>query len=189
MTSATTRQQAFVAALEDLAARGDRAALAALRRGLGKPPGQVPEMDRHVVPWLPGDQPFRDDEAYYLVASLFAAWHQGGQGVRPFKGTLGLSLHALAERAPNHAAGVERRFTALLASHRDELPTHLRHSISLLRTHGVPADWARLLSDLSRWDHPDRIVQRRWARDFWRTDAQPAEPEGTITSNLETEQA
>jgi CRISPR system Cascade subunit CasB len=151
----------------------------------------MPEMDRYVVPWLPGDQPGRDDEAYYMVAALFAAWHQGRGMLETFEGNLGRSLRSIADRVPGHAAGLERRVTGverrvigLLAAHREELPTHLRHAISLLRTHSVPVDWIRLLADLPRWDHPDRIVQRRWARDFWRIDA-TSEPEGAIPSDLE----
>jgi CRISPR system Cascade subunit CasB len=50
----------------------DRAALAALRRGLGQPPGAVPEMFQH-VPELARIGEEREREAF-LVASLFA-WH------------------------------------------------------------------------------------------------------------------
>ena len=56
----------FIARLESLAKREDRAALAALRRGLGKPPGTVAEMAPYVEPAFDG----APDEAY-IVASLF----------------------------------------------------------------------------------------------------------------------
>jgi CRISPR system Cascade subunit CasB len=163
--------QAFVSSLGALVARQDRGALAALRRGLGKPPGLAPEMDRYVVPWLRGDRPWRSDESYYLLASLFAAWHQGRDAPKIEEGaTPGRALRRLARRAQQQAPSIERRFTALLACHRDELFTHLRHVGSLLRAHDEPLDWAQLLTDLDRWDNPSRSVQRRWARDFWRAD-------------------
>ncbi|MGH7390347.1 MAG: type I-E CRISPR-associated protein Cse2/CasB [Candidatus Rokuibacteriota bacterium] len=180
-----TREEAFVRSLAVLVERGDRAALAALRRGLGKAPGVVTEMDRHVVPWLRGDQPVPQDAAFYLVASLFAAWHQGRDAVEEFSGSLGKSLRVMADDSPERHAGVERRLMAILASHSEELPTHLRHAVSLLRSGDVPVDWCRLLGDLARWDHPDRIVQRRWARDFWHEPASP--PAGEQTAD-ETEQ-
>lgn len=70
----------FIAALQGLAPpRGpdgqdhtNRAALAALRRGLGQSPGTVPEMFRHLreLAWI---NPEREEDAF-LVASLFA-WH------------------------------------------------------------------------------------------------------------------
>jgi CRISPR system Cascade subunit CasB len=183
-----TREDAFVRSLGALMERGDRAALAALRRGLGKPPGAVTEMDRHVVPWLHGDQPGPHDAAFYLVASLFAAWHQGRDAVEEFSGSLGKSLRAVAHADPERRAGVERRVMALLASHSEELPTHLRHAVSLLRSREVPVpvDWSRLLRDLERWDHSDRVVQRRWARDFWHAE-RPESPADGQTSP-ETEQ-
>jgi CRISPR system Cascade subunit CasB len=178
MTS--TREAGFIRALGDLVDRGDRAALAALRRGLGKPPGLVTEMDRHIVPWLRGDHPSPDDTVFYLVASLFAAWHQGRDAVQDFAGSLGKSLRIVADENPEHHAGIERRFMALLAAHQDELPMHLRHGVSLLRSHDTPVNWVRLLGDLLWWGHPDRIVQRRWARDFWHSERQ----ESTTTPGI-----
>jgi CRISPR system Cascade subunit CasB len=156
---------AFVAYLEGLVRREDRAALAALRRGLGKSPGAVPEVHRHVVPWLGAARSSWEEDVHYLVASLFAAWHQGGRPVAAWDGSLGRSFRALADKVG--ADGAERRFAALLSCRREDLAEPLRHAVSLLRTHDVPVNWTRLLLDLPRWDHLDRPVQRRWARDFW----------------------
>src|SRR5438094_304340 len=52
--------------------RTDRAALAVLRRGLGRPPGAAPEMFRYVRE-LARVAPERENDAF-LVASLFG-WH------------------------------------------------------------------------------------------------------------------
>src|SRR5436190_6501763 len=80
---ARSREEAFIAHLEALAerveARNDsrsRAALAGLRRGLGRAPGTVAEVEPHVAPFLPERPSWRDD-AYYLVASLFAVYPAG----------------------------------------------------------------------------------------------------------------
>ena len=62
---------------------------------------------------------------------------------------------------------VDRRFTVLLGANREDLPQHLRHAVSLLKSKDVPVDWARLLDDLKWWDDDDRRVQRRWAKAFW----------------------
>jgi len=69
----------FVEYLESL--RDDRAALAALRRGLGQPPGTVASMYPYVVRWLGDDTPPWQEAAYYLIAALFA-YHpaEGGTG-------------------------------------------------------------------------------------------------------------
>ena len=70
----------FVAYLEGIREREDRAALAALRRGLGQSPGTEPQMYPYVEPWLSQANRFRERD-YYLVAALFAYHPQpGGAG-------------------------------------------------------------------------------------------------------------
>lgn len=161
------RQLAFVEHLESLVVSQDRAALAALRRGLGKDPGTVAEMHRHVVPWLPaGASPWQED-AYYVVAALFA-WHQGSwhRGDDDAKVTnLGASFARLA--ASVESDSVERRFVAILNCHGDDLSTHLRHSVGLLKSNELPIDWSQLLSDIQNWGLESRPVQRGWARAYW----------------------
>ncbi|MBI3978203.1 MAG: type I-E CRISPR-associated protein Cse2/CasB [Chloroflexi bacterium] len=156
-----------------------RAALAELRRGLGVPPGQAAEMYPYVVPWLPDNAQPWQEEPYYLVAALFA-WHQ-----RPWPKAdgerrptnLGASFARLAQAVESES--IERRFTALLSSHRDDLPEQLRHAVGLLKSKDVPIDWAQLLADIQQWDRPRRTVQRGWARAFW----------GSVRSTSEARQA
>lgn len=157
----------------------DRAALAALRRALGKPVGDAGEAHRFVAPWLPeGTRPWAE-RCFYLVGSLFALYPEGvtlreeeaeGQepGGRSRRFDLGASFASVVAKDPERGASVERRFTALLASHRDDLDTHLRHAVSLLRAAEAPVDFAQLLKDILGWNNPDRPVQLRWAQSFWR---------------------
>src|ERR1035437_1147702 len=81
MSSTTAGEQNFAGYLARLAERDDRGALAALRRGLGKEPGEAPEMFPYVVPWLPRQASIWAEQAYYLVASLFGLhskpWNRG----------------------------------------------------------------------------------------------------------------
>jgi len=166
-TTQSDRATRFVAGLEGLVKREDRAALAALRRGLGKAPGEAAEMCRYVDPWLPSSPKPWEDSAYYLVASLFGLhptpWPGGGHDA--WKTNLGASFATLAgERGQER---VERRFVALLNSDREDLPSHLRHCIGLLRTDDVPVDWVQLLRDVQRWDAPGGRVHRQWANAFW----------------------
>jgi len=165
MTPAQEESQPFIAYLENLVRRQARGALAQLRRGLGKPPGLALEMHRHVVPFLPRERPWEED-VYYLVAALFAFWHQGVDTVAtdPPK-NLGASLACLVDQA--NADSLERRFLALLKSHEDDLPHHLRQIVALLKGKGIPLDWRQLWQDLKQWGHPDRFVQQNWARAFW----------------------
>ena len=114
-----------------------------------------------LVPWLPENR-FLEDAAY-TVASLFG-FHSASGGTKSVGGALANIRSADGTSRPE---SVERRFTALLSAHEDDLPVHLRQAISLLRAHDIPLDWRRLIRDVQGWGHPDRYVQRRWARDFW----------------------
>ena len=154
-----TEAHAFIAYLETL--RNDRAALAALRRGLGHPPGTVASMYPYVVPWLPRHGHPRHVAAYYTVAALFA-YHPKDGG----EGNMGDHLARTRRRGEEDLA-VERRFTALLAAHVDDLGFYLRQAIGFLRSKEVPVNWGQLLADILAWNHPHRRVQQQWARSFW----------------------
>lgn len=146
--------------LQDLAKRENRAALAALRRGLGKPPGSVPETFPHVTPYVPpSDNKYGRDWPYYLVASLFALHPESGA-----PGNMGWTCRQLGDHP-----SAEVRFKALLNSRQQELPNRLRQVVSLASSakRQTPVDWALLLRDLRSWTHPDRWVQRNWARSYW----------------------
>lgn len=157
----------FIGYLESLRDRGDRAALATLRRALGKEPGAAPEAYPIVMPYVPEHAGERIERIYFLVGSLFAlhpkSWLrvEGDRSPRDF----GASMRVLAERRPG--GGVERRFGALLACSESELGEHLRHAVALLKSGGVGVDWVRLISDLKEWTYERRPAQRRWARSFW----------------------
>jgi CRISPR system Cascade subunit CasB len=153
------REHPFVNYLESK--RDDRGALAALRRGLGQPPGTVADMYRYVVPWLPDDAPRWREDAYYLVAALFAYHPVAG-------GTGNVGDHFARTRDPQtESPAVERRFTALLSAHPDDLDSYLRQAVSFLKSKDVPVNWHQLLVDVMAWGHPERYVQQQWARAFW----------------------
>lgn len=166
------QERRFAEHLASLAGREDgdaRAALAALRRGLGKEPGEAAEAARYVFPWLHQDAGVRQIKAYFQIAALFAthqgSWHRG-EGDRALN--LGGSFRRLAGPAgSDEGAGAERRFVALLNAHPDELDRHLRHAVSLLKAQQVPIDWAQLLRDVQEWTYEGRPVQLDWARAFW----------------------
>lgn len=174
MNPAIEQQSPFITYLEGLVKREDRGGLAALRRGLGKPPGTSLEMARYVVPFLPRERPWTED-AYYLVAALFAYWHQGRDAVAAsppenFGGSLARLAAIRAEKKGEKRGSdpsLEARFTGLLKSHRDDLPVHLRQAVGLLNSRDIPVNWQQLLKDILNWDHEDQFVQRAWARAFW----------------------
>lgn len=161
----------FIDHLGTLHERRDRAALASLRRVVGKRSGDVPRADRLILPWLPPSASERRLAAWYLVAGLFATHPEQS----PVRCSFGESFRQLcqAKKRPS----LELRFQAVLKAHEDEVPDHLRRLVQLLRSEGIPVDWAQLLRDVLFWSDGDRRVQRRWARDFWaatETDREPS---------------
>lgn len=171
---------------------GARATLAILRRAVGKPPGEAADAARFVWGFLPRDAPpwqvDEEEEVFHLIAGLFALhpkpWPEAETG--PRTRNLGASFAMLRRKAEEQGGGenVERRFIALLNSHKDDLPKHLRQAISLLRSEDIPVDWLQLLRDIRGWDRDDRRIQRRWAQAFWGI-ARPTG--GTPSSNTNDE--
>ncbi|BBG66617.1 CRISPR-associated protein, Cse2 family [Hydrogenimonas sp.] len=151
-------EYSFIEYLEKL--EEDRGAMAALRRGLGKASGD-PEMYRYVVPFL--DRYRSNDWIYFTIAALYGYHHdptiEDGRN-------LGASMGAL-ERNDS----LQWRFSWLLDSQSDELPSRLKSVVSLLKSKNIPIDYRRLLRDLLAWEHPDRYVQLNWARSFYQTES------------------
>lgn len=166
MSSTAQGQHGFINYLNRLVEDGDRGALAALRRGLGRRPGDSPEAYPHVMPFNP---PIWAERSYFLVASLFALWHQGSHSAPRghIPANFGASFRDVAQQSESD--GIERRFVAVLNAHSDDLPDHLRHAVSLMRSARRPVlvDWSRLLRDIQGWNWQSRSVQREWARGFW----------------------
>ena len=154
----------FIRYLQKLADGQDRGALASLRRGLGQPPGTVADMYRYVEPFLGQERSAGYKEsAFYLVAALFALHPKSTND-----GDMG--KHLAATRTDSGADALERRFTALLAAHPDDLPEYLRQAVSFLKSKEEPVNWNQLLWDLQNWDKrddPKFSVQKKWARSFW----------------------
>lgn len=110
------------------------------------------------------------ESAFYLVAALFALHPKSRED-----GNMG--THLARTRSDGGEDALERRFTALLAAHPDDLPEYLRQAVSFLKSKEERINWLRLLWDLQNWDKrddPKQSIQKRWAREFWGT-RQPTE--------------
>jgi CRISPR system Cascade subunit CasB len=188
MTKPTQQEYKFIEYLEGLLKNEDigRAAMAHLRRGLGKPPGTVFEMDRFVLTQLGENPSTAWHNACYNVAALFAYWHQGkekAENLNPPAGqerayeadvNLGKSLQKLVakqadegEKREDTEKRLEKRLNALLNADLDDLPDHLRRIISLLKDKDVPVNWPQLLHDIQHWDAESCFIQHDWAKGFW----------------------
>lgn len=191
MTRPSPHERRFAEYLGALATRGDgdaRATLAALRRGLGKEPGEAAEATPYVFRWLGQDADSDRVDAYFQVAALFAS-HRISWGEREDRRptNLGASFWRLAHReGQTEDPGAERRLVALLNAHPEELGRHLRHAVSLLKAHEIPIDWAQLLRDIQEWTYEERPVQFAWARSFWGGGATADDADAAATESSDT---
>jgi CRISPR system Cascade subunit CasB len=153
--------------------RKDRGALAALRTGLGKRPGEAPRMFPHLSRFLES----ADTSNSYVVAAFATAALFAMHPVHVERHSLGLALWHSTKSAGNpngkHGEdGVEARFTAALDAHPDDIVRHLQGLISLCESAGKGLDWAQFRTDLYFLLGDDQSkrenVRFRWARDFWR---------------------
>jgi CRISPR system Cascade subunit CasB len=153
------------------------AALARLRRGAGKQPGEVLELLEYTVSeqfWPgPDGEPGPEEHAVHVAMTLFAV-HQQSRGERMHRRGRGLgvalrSLHAGDQKSlPDPLV---RRFRMLgTADSFPELTHHLRGAVQLLRVGGEPLDYGLLTDQLVTWQrHGRSSVQLVWGRQFHRT--------------------
>jgi CRISPR system Cascade subunit CasB len=107
----------------------------------------------------------RGEDSYFLVASLFAIHPEHAAA-----GNFGGSMWRIATDGGNEPSpSADLRFRRILEAEREDLAAHLRQAVRLAATRSTPVaiDYHRLLSDLLWWEHPERRVQRAWARAYW----------------------
>ena len=186
MTKTPSNEVPLVSRLIELATKQDRGALAALRTGLGKPPGAAARMLPIVAPFLSSDEG-PATRAAFITAALFAKHSEHDAVI----GSLGASLWKATKRegvnpkGKHGEAGVETRFAAALDADPDDLARHLEGLVSLCESAGVPINWHQFYNDvrglLGQNEKYQVRIRTRWARDFWRRPAQLIESKYTIS--------
>jgi CRISPR system Cascade subunit CasB len=154
------------------------AALARLRRGVGKQPGELLD----ILEFTLSDEFFvgridlgasRDEKAAHVALTLFAL-HQQSQSRKMHRRGIGLGAALRALHAGDGdalPAPLLRRFQVLgTANSLDELAHHLRGAVQMLRAGGVGLDYGMLAGELVDWQRPDGPIRirLRWGRDFFR---------------------
>jgi len=145
--------------LKNLEKRQNRAALANLRRGLGKPPKTSMEMYPYLGQFLSHETKPHYENAVFIVAALFAYYPDAPGNA----GNLGASLRQLKDDSDS----IEKRFVALLNAEIEDLPYYLRQIVGLLKSKEIAVNWQTLFEDVQLWSNHNRRVQTRWARSFW----------------------
>ena len=149
---------------------GGKAKLAALRRGAGKIPGELPELWGIFLNDLPEDmqnrsgEPTKEEWAIYLSLTLYALHQQGSsQSVHAEKISLGRAAAMLmSEPTEDERERVLRRFGPVVtAKDMPELSHHLRCLIELMRSKSIPLDYVMLARDLYDYQFEERRRKNR----------------------------
>lgn len=172
-TSTDNKKNRFIEYLKEIKKSGNRKAMAELRRSLSYEPGQYYRSYRYTenVDARGEDETNWGSEARALVGGLFALHGDDGNRGRintSLGGVLGEFYHDRKE-----SPSTEKRFLALLDSDEEQLHYRLRQVISLIKEYRL--DWDMLYRDVLNWNHSDCFVQRKWARDFYRSHSQENE--------------
>ncbi|MBQ8904847.1 MAG: type I-E CRISPR-associated protein Cse2/CasB [Ruminococcus sp.] len=159
---------------------GGRAMLANLRRGIGKTPGEMPELWGVILGGLDdalygqNGNPSSAEWAVYLSLTMFAMHQQGSaEAVQQENMSLGKAAAGLIDRSKNEdeeRSRIMQRFGQVItASDMRELSHHLRGMIQLFKANDVHLDYVQLAGDLLDFQYPDsrRRVQLHWGEDFY----------------------
>lgn len=157
----------------------DGSDLADLRRGIGKPPGAVPQMWRYYTTLTPEGQMTRGLVAEHLALTLFAFHQQSRPRLAHVQGVgLGTAILALRNSGKFSEQAVDRRFgAAATATSIDEVGVHLRGLVAQLRPLDQPIDYTQLMQDLRGWQNPEWLsrVRRRWGSQYFAPRTSPAD--------------
>ena len=157
----TRDEDRLITYLKDLAKPPkNNAALASLRRGLGKKPKTVMEMFPYLGQFLSRDPNY--ETAVFIIAALFAYYDDAPSNI----GNLGASL----QKIKDESGTIEKRFVALLNADEEELPHHLRQIIGILKSKSIALNWEQLFFDVRNWKNEKLkdSVQYFWAKEYWK---------------------
>jgi len=172
-------EEEFINNLEQ-AIETNRAAIAAFKRAIGCSIAEDTNAMKYFYQMLPYPVIGKriQEEIYFLIATLFAYTKRKGNISLP-------DALKKIKSSQKDTSSIERRFSILLDSNFEkdpfgsirpgELGNRLKGVISILKSNNEYIDWVSLLTDLLRWDHPDRIIQKKWARIFYKKEKLPTD--------------
>lgn len=156
-----------------------KARLAQLRRGIGKKPGENPEIWGSFLIDLPEQfmsntiEPSKAEWAIYIALTMYALHQQGHsesvnkQGYEYF---LGQAVGKLVKNTDD-LERIQKRFSVMaLSSNMTELSYYLRCIIRLLNDESICLDYAELAKELFLFQFDNRAdsIRLKWGQDFYR---------------------
>ena len=171
-----------------------KAMLAALRKGVGRVPGELPELFGIVLEDMPeafftkGMEPTKEEWACYTALTLFAM-HQQGNDVTlnsmhiAHNVSIGTAMSRFAGQAEDSNA--QKRMAVKLqalstAKDMQEFSYHLKSIIQLLRSGGIALNYSQLAADIYEYQFPAsrKSLYLKWGQDFYRVEKRGKNKEG-----------
>lgn len=168
-----------------------KASFAQLRRGVGKQPGELPELWGEFLQDLPeelmsnNDETSREEWAVYTALTLFALHQQGHSEPMNAEGDenhLGRAVRKLVHSEGDQSNEERVKFKLGLAASSDdmtELSYRLRTLVNLLSGENIKLDYAELAKDIFLFqseNYADKI-RMKWGRDYYRNYKNDSESE------------
>jgi CRISPR system Cascade subunit CasB len=159
----------FMRNLDQLELRQETGKMAALRRAAGCTIAESRNAINVFYQLLPPDVDPREEEIYFLVATL--RFHTS----KSLDGSFGKTMQLIHSKS--NSGSIIQRANALIDAGFDissdgiplggEIMYRLRQWVRLAKSKDVGIDWFRLLEDLLQWNRLDRMIQKKWAQDFY----------------------
>ncbi|NLW70929.1 MAG: type I-E CRISPR-associated protein Cse2/CasB [Eubacteriaceae bacterium] len=157
------KEREFIERLKELST----ADKAALRRNNGKLLSQA-DANAFALFYriIPEGISYYNEDIWFVCACIESLWKDAA-------GT-GISLAAAGRLVSNseeneNGGGFEKRFTTLMDMDWDEDGFMLRKLLSavrFLKQKDFYLDMAQMIYDLCHWNHEDRYIQKKWAREY-----------------------
>ena len=159
-------------------AKSNTGVLAELRRGIGKKPGELPQLWGYFLESMPenfyGDkEPSRAEWAIYTVLTLYALHQQGKSletDVMYQEGqTFGKAVANLVHNENDKERVIRRFNTIATATSIEETVHYLRGMIQLLRNENIGLDYSVLAGNIFLYQFPEfsSQVRLKWGQDFY----------------------
>lgn len=145
--------------------KDDNGAKATLRRALSGDDRHIRQTYPLLLPALEGISEWQQD--IWIFVACLATYHDQDSEPAPRS----FAQSCLDLQASGESKGPERRFRTLLDTDIADVQspiTALVRQIKSKKDKKIPVYYPQLIADLCNWNHPDKFVQDRWARTFWR---------------------
>ena len=167
-------------------AKKNKKVLADLRHGIGKKPGEIPQLWGYFLDSMPegffGEgEPSKAEWAIYTSITLFSLHQQGKeldtelmyQEGQTFGCAVSKLINEGIDGIDNNRERVLRRFYPIVTANSiEELSHYMRSMIQIIRSdrNGIGLDYVDLAGDLYLFQFPQYIsnIRLKWGQDFYR---------------------